>query len=79
MTETENIVIAHLRHIRDRVDRIGDDVDDLKSRLSSLEHTVAGVRRDLAHMYGEVVEQHARYDGIAKRVDRIEQRLELQD
>jgi len=30
-------------------------------------------------MYGEVVEQHANYDRLAARIDRIERRLDLHE
>jgi len=52
----ENLVLEHLRHIRNRIDRVADTVDDIKSRLTSLEITTAGIRRDLAYMYGDIVE-----------------------
>ena len=35
------------------------------------------MRRDLAHMYGNVVEQRADYDRLTARIDRLERRLEL--
>ena len=37
------------------------------------------MRRDLAHMYGDVVEGHTRVDQLTARVERIERRLELND
>ena len=51
----------------------------IESRISNLELTVAGMRRDLAHMYGEIIEQHAHTDQLVARIERIERRLELQD
>ena len=51
----------------------------IESRLSSLETTVAGMRRDLAHIYGDVVEGHTRMDQMTARIDRIERRLDLRD
>ena len=39
----------HLRHIRGRVDQIGDDITDLKHRMSSLETAMVGVKRELTH------------------------------
>ena len=73
----ENLVLEHLRHIRNRIDRVADTVDDIKSRLTSLEITTAGIRRDLAYMYGDIVEQHARVDQLTARIERIERRLDL--
>lgn len=73
----ENLVLEHLRHIRNRIDRVADTVDDIKSRLTSLEITTAAIRRDLAHMYGDIVEQHVRVDQLTARIERIERRLDL--
>ena len=75
----ENLVLEHLRAIRATQDTHSERFSRIESRVSNLEVTVAGMRRDLAHMYGEVVEQHANYDRLAARIDRIERRLELQD
>ena len=55
------------------------DPTGIESRLGSLEIVVAGMRRDLAHMYGDVVEGHIRVDQLTVRVERIERRLELSD
>ena len=78
MTDSvENLVLEHLRHIRNRIDQVADTVDDIKSRLTSLEITTAGIRRDLAHMYGDIVEQHVRVDQLTARIERIERRLDL--
>ncbi len=65
MTDISNIespVLEHLRAIRSKQADHDERFDRLESRLSSLELTVAGMRRDLAHMYGDVVEQHVRHD-----------------
>jgi hypothetical protein len=51
----------------------------IESRLNGLEVTVAGMPRDLVHMYTEVVEQPVDYDRLSARVDRIERRLDLRD
>jgi hypothetical protein len=37
------------------------------------------MRRDLAHMYGDIVEPHVRNDQLNVRIERLERRLELQD
>ena len=77
--DIENLVLEHLRAIRATQADHGERFSRVESRLSNLEVTVAGMRRDLAHMYGEVVEQHASYDRLASRIDRIERRLELRE
>jgi len=79
MTENvENLILEHLRAIRTDISGIKDDAREIKQRLTSLE-AVAGLRRDNANLYGDMADQHARYDRLAERVDRIERRLDLRD
>jgi uncharacterized coiled-coil protein SlyX len=77
--ELASVTLEHLRAIRatqsDHTERFGR----LESRMNSLEGVVAGMRRDLSHMYGDIVEQHARMDQLTARVERIERRLDLTD
>ena len=63
--EQDNIVLVYLRRFDDKLDRIADDVRDIKVRLTSVEEGLAGVNR--------------RLDRIEMRVDRIERRLDLVD
>ena len=65
MTEIENLVIEHLRHIRTAVDGLRDDMRDVKSRLGTLETQYALLS--------------TRLDRLDARVERIERRLELVD
>jgi archaellum component FlaC len=61
----DNIVLAILRKIDQRTERMADDLQDLKVRVTSVEEGLAGVNR--------------RLDRVEMRLDRIEQRLELSD
>lgn len=70
--ETANLILALLRKLDARMDRLEADMADLKHRLSSLEQQVAGLRMDLAH-YSLRQDQHD------ERLRRIEHRLELRD
>jgi predicted nuclease with TOPRIM domain len=63
--EPDNLVLQPLRRIDVKVDRIIDDLHDVKVRLSSLDENLAGV--------------HRRMDRFEVRLDRIEKRLELID
>ena len=63
MTETENIVLEHLRHIRRAVDDLRDDMHEVKSRLGILENQYASLS--------------SRLDRLDQRVERIERRLDL--
>lgn len=63
--ETDNIVLALLRKIDQRTERMAEDLQDLKIRMTGVEEGLAGVNR--------------RLDRLELRVDRIERRLELSD
>jgi predicted nucleic acid-binding Zn-ribbon protein len=63
--EPDNIVLMYLRRMDEKLDRLLDDVRDLKVRMTAVEEGVAGVNR--------------RLDRLEVRVDRIERRLELTD
>ena len=77
--ELASVTMEHLRAIRTTQSDHTERFARLESRINSLEPVVAGMRRDLSHMYGDIVEQHARMDQLAARVERIERRLELND
>ena len=65
MTETESIVLEHLRHIRGAVDGLRDDMREVKGRLGILESQYANLSN--------------RMDRLDGRVERIERRLNLTD
>ena len=63
--EPDNLVLQMLRRIDAKLDRVIEDVQDLKMRMTHVEEGLAGVNR--------------RLDRLEMRVDRIERRLELAD
>ena len=63
--ELDNIVLSILRKIDQRTERMAEDLQDLKVRVTSVEEGRAGVNR--------------RLDLLGHRVERIEKRLELSD
>jgi len=63
VTEIENIVLEHSRHIRGAVDSVREDIREIKGRLGILES-------QYAHMSNRI-------DRLDARVERIEQRQEL--
>lgn len=63
--EVDNVVLVMLRKIDERTDRMASDLQDLKTRVTSIEEGLAGVNR--------------RLDRLDNRVERIERRLELTD
>lgn len=64
-TEPDNLVLVYLRRLDEKMDRVIDDVHDLKVRMTSLEEAVAGINR--------------RMDRFEVRLDRIERRLDLSE
>ena len=63
--EPENVVLILLRKIDERTERMASDLQDLKTRMTSVEEGLVGVNR--------------RLDRLEVRVERIERRLELTD
>ena len=64
-TEPENVVLTLLCRIDERTERMADDLQDLKVRVTSVEEGLAGVNR--------------RLDRLESRMERVERRLELTD
>ena len=46
--EPDNLVLVYLRRIDGKIDRLTDDVQALKHRVTSLEGQVASIRGDMA-------------------------------
>ena len=63
--EPDSILLAILRKIDQRTERMAEDLHDLKVRVTAVEEGLAGVNR--------------RLDRLEIRVERIEKRLELSD
>ena len=66
----DSLVLRYLRGIDRKLDRLVEDMHDVKLRLGSVEEEVAGLRRDFVRM------QHT-LDRHGERLDRIERRLDL--
>jgi hypothetical protein len=63
--EPDNLVPVMLRRMDEKLDRVLDEIRDLKVRATSVEENLAGV--------------HRRLDRVENRVERIERRLDLVD
>lgn len=70
--DTDNLILEHLRGIRGVVDRLAEDMREVKSRLGMLESQVG----TLAAQYASLSN---RLDRMDERVARIERRLELHE
>ena len=77
--DIESLVLEHLRHIRGRVDKIADDMDDLKLRMSSLENAMVLVKREVNFGDETDARQQLTLDRLSARIDRLERRAEISD
>jgi len=75
----EHLILDHLRGMRTDLAGIKEDVREIKSRVSFVEHNLSALRLDATHMVAEDAAQHLRYDRMIKRIERVEQRLDLND
>ena len=76
----ENLIIEHLKPIRGRVDRIAEDMTDVKLRLTSLESAMVHVKREVTSGDETDARQQVSLDRLAdriERIERIERRLDL--
>jgi predicted nuclease with TOPRIM domain len=65
MTEVENLILDHLRHMRSAIDGVREDMREVKTRLGILENQYASMS--------------SRRDRLDARVERMERRLDLAD
>ncbi|MBI4754493.1 MAG: hypothetical protein HY778_03535 [Betaproteobacteria bacterium] len=73
----ESLVLEHLGHIRGRVDQIAEDMNDVKHRISGLEHQMSLVKREVTFGDETDARRQAVLDRLAERIERIERRLDL--
>jgi predicted nuclease with TOPRIM domain len=66
----DNLILVYLRRLDEKLDRLGDDMRDVKARLTSLESQAALIHGDFAR-------QSERIDRLEVRLDRIERRLDI--
>lgn len=76
-SNVESLILEHLRAIRSDIAGMISKIDLLTLRVSSLEEHVAGFRRDLALIHGDIATLHRQMDTHEIRLARIEHRLEL--
>lgn len=72
----DNLVLEHLRAIRQDIKAIRDTQDEHGYRLNRIEQAIAGMRRDQAGDAENVAHHSVRLDQLMSRIERIEHRLE---
>lgn len=79
--ETANLIIEHLKALRNELQAFRTQYDqdqaDLRSRLNHVELGIAGLKRDQSHSYEDAARQQLSIDRLTERIERIERRLEL--
>jgi len=77
MTENvENLMLEHLKALRAGQDRIEFELKEVKTRLTHLESTVIGSRRDAVSTQEDVYRQQNVLDRMNDRINQIEKLLQ---
>tara|TARA_B100002049_G_scaffold93692_1_gene69267 strand:- start:1077 stop:1292 length:216 start_codon:yes stop_codon:yes gene_type:complete len=66
----DNLILEHLKAIRADQQDAANRLDRIETRLSSIEHTVG-------HIYAGAGDDREAMRAMARRIDRIERRLDL--
>ena len=72
--EPDNLTLVFLRRLDTKMDRVIEDVADVKQRLTTLEIQVGQMVATEASHYAQTM---LRIDRVEVRIDRIERRLDL--
>ena len=70
----DNLLLVYLRRLDDKSDRMAADMQELKTRMTSVEQQVANLAATQASHYAIL---SSRLDRVEARLDRIERRLDL--
>src|ERR1700675_4677363 len=68
----DNVIFEYLRRLDTKLDRVIEDIGDLKIRMTAVEEKIAQVELSIAGV-------NRRIDRVEARLDRIERRLDLVD
>lgn len=69
--------LAMLRRMDEKLDRVLDDVGDIKLRMTLLETRMAQLEKSNGNLYESLAVVGARVDRIEARLARMERRLDL--
>ena len=73
----ENLIIEHLKAIRAEVASVKTDTREIRSRISSMESSLARLSRETSSNFEEIIENRHLFDELRERVERLERRMEL--
>jgi hypothetical protein len=75
--EPENLTLRYLRRIDEKIDRLGEDVIDMKARMQTVGTGLVDIRRDIVNLHADIVRIDHRLDRVEQPLGRIERRLDL--
>ena len=70
MSDPESFVLAFMRRLDEKIDRMAEDVRELKGRMTSVEEHFAKLELSISGV-------NRRIDRVEERLERIERRLDL--
>ncbi len=77
MSDTDNLMLEHLKRFQAGQDRIERKLEDLTRRVGNLETGQAAIIQHLGGLAAADAQQQVSIDGLNARLERIERRLEL--
>jgi len=77
MTVDDNLFLENIKALRGDIAGVRGAVDELTSRVTTLEIGQSTILTFVSVVSGDVARQQASIDHINTRIDRIERRLEL--
>ncbi len=73
----ENLIFEYLRRLDSKLDRVIEDIGDLKIRMTAVEERLARTDVAIANLELSIAGVNRRIDRVEARLDRIERRLDL--
>jgi septation ring formation regulator EzrA len=73
----DNLILEHLKRFQSRFDAIDGKLEEVTRRLGNIEVGMANGTRHLGHLESVDAQQQLTQDDFARRLARIERRLEL--
>jgi hypothetical protein len=76
---TNELLFETLKAIQSKLAMMGEDISDMKHRMTGLEHRMTSLDMGVAQVHGDFSGQSMRIDRLEGRLGRIETRLNLAD
>jgi ubiquinone biosynthesis protein UbiJ len=77
MAEIEHLLIEHFKALRAEIGEMKASLEEIITRLGRMELGIANGHRAVTYNEEAIAEHSLRLDRLNKRIERIEQRLEL--